>query len=1582
MEQIDPSAALLSLLHQNQSSPAESSGAFQRNSSAQSSFSQTNSQPPTQSSPLLQQDSTSTALSLFSVSPYRDPGSQSFNGGLSLISGMTLPSNGVPPASPPPLSPPLETISPLSSHIHVLKPIPMAPPPPPMSYVTSYTRVASTNASSESASPSTSSAALNVDPTLNVDEVQTKSLKLALFGPQQISQFEVENNISYQQEDRLILPSIDPDIAQVTKIVEEKIVSPTEPVAEEPNPSPIKVIDYNTLGSLSVIKPTSKSESSSSEKQSPIAAHKSIFTYTNPFDLLKKSPPSTSPPTQEFVPQQWSTFNSSPSLKKREVSTVQKEGGMFSRPQHQTEPFLSGLSAWNVRATSALKTDLSTPDGVRLPPNDIIYSAAERNEAVLCTKDLNLETITLVPSDLEYRVGKSIAVNGQYICYTVKAGKVRVISLLFGSKTLLRNHEKPILDICIQPSPAIDAPTEKQLLLAIGADSKITVWELSEPPQEQNAEIPYKTILEIDGKGSADDKQRRYLRAIWHPLNRNMFAVATDTNDVLLINIDKLLQGKEIGSFKEFEIAERIIKTDRHDEPITDMAFSYDGTILATASFENIMFSESEINDDVFEGIGPIHKIIMSGEQISSLFLVNPDSWLIGSQELQLKCRYAIIGTERNTKLHLYDVVEGQIIQTITFLPPPARRPSLNKAYRKEEDMFNCIDFDQHSGTLVLANSARISIIALHLNTSREKIDDSSIPQYNTAAKEPIENELTTSLEEYSAESSNLAQFDYMIEYPINQLVGSFVLVSDVSTSNQSNGFSFYCIQSKAVQQYHIACEVLLPNNIDACPLFESATRMVGPVEHDDKKIFTMESMVDDIKEEAEKRLTKSSVKSENSQYPVFDEKIEKDLIKETVVGQASTVAEIPPNDLNALGSEIQEIEVTEKRTVSEYASDNILEAALSALNNPEEIEGKSLDNPKGTSSGIKLSGSAVNVTIAKLKEKKRGNGSTVHSDTLSDSEKNIRRKESRKVIEKEKEKEVADGFSDTIGKPAGKKAINGKLTSSAEKSRRNADTPQEIPNNRTNAGTKLFSPTNPLSSSSGYELLIANDVSQQGQRRSIASPEVYSNQNLTRELKKIEDSLTNKISKMFAKEMDKQYQRLEDERNSHQAAETTRQETILKLVSQALNNNTAKFLESTIRSEIQNNVIPMLNKLVATSVDKQVNRGMVEAINKSIPAAIDKTVTENVQRVLSKSSVIDSIAKSVSKSIKPIIEEIYRENFSNMLIPSYQNATTAMFEQIHRTFEAGLQQIAQKTAQSHAGSAAESSAIVRLQASIDQLTISMSQLQQVQQLQATMQANLISQLNGSHSEQQIGRNSNEYPFSLLEILKILIKKFPCKHQLARELKKMLNPQVMAASQTSSTIAQDLYGYPSSGRTSSSQQQQQHHQQTPLQQHHLQQQRQIFSPMEPPGLVELKTTIDRLLELGEYEEAFLKALASSDLSIILRLCNKVSPKTVFFPSRPLLSQPVILSLVHQLTFDLSNYPELKFLWIEEALIHLVPKDKTIRDHSQVILQLARQRLIDRCSQIASEENQNPYLKSITVLIHILNSLMKYPNTQT
>lgn len=65
---------------------------------------------------------------------------------------------------------------------------------------------------------------------------------------------------------------------------------------------------------------------------------------------------------------------------------------------------------------------------------------------------------------------------------------------------------------------------------------------------------------------------------------------------------------------------------------------------------------------------------------------------------------------------------------------------------------------------------------------------------------------------------------------------------------------------------------------------------------------------------------------------------------------------------------------------------------------------------------------------------------------------------------------------------------------------------------------------------------------------------------------------------------------------------------------------------------------------------------------------------------------------------------------------------------------------------------------------------------------------------------------------------------------------------------------------------------------------------------------------------GDLYTAFEVALSASDLNIVLFTCQQVDPVKVFQESSVVLPQPIILSLIQQLSQNLSEDTELKTRW--------------------------------------------------------------------
>lgn len=118
-----------------------------------------------------------------------------------------------------------------------------------------------------------------------------------------------------------------------------------------------------------------------------------------------------------------------------------------------------------------------------------------------------------------------------------------------------------------------------------------------------------------------------------------------------------------------------------------------------------------------------------------------------------------------------------------------------------------------------------------------------------------------------------------------------------------------------------------------------------------------------------------------------------------------------------------------------------------------------------------------------------------------------------------------------------------------------------------------------------------------------------------------------------------------------------------------------------------------------------------------------------------------------------------------------------------------------------------------------------------------------------------------------------------------------------------------------------------------------------------------------LLQRNQLNAAFQQALSASDLGLVVLVCEKTEPSKVFSaPGAPgqgprcILQQPVILSLVQQLSADLGHRTELKHRWLEEAILNLDPSDPVTREHMGTVLMTLQ-------NQLATFVTSNPTHRS-------------------
>ncbi|KAG7156093.1 Enhancer of mRNA-decapping protein 4-like 2 [Homarus americanus] len=126
--------------------------------------------------------------------------------------------------------------------------------------------------------------------------------------------------------------------------------------------------------------------------------------------------------------------------------------------------------------------------------------------------------------------------------------------------------------------------------------------------------------------------------------------------------------------------------------------------------------------------------------------------------------------------------------------------------------------------------------------------------------------------------------------------------------------------------------------------------------------------------------------------------------------------------------------------------------------------------------------------------------------------------------------------------------------------------------------------------------------------------------------------------------------------------------------------------------------------------------------------------------------------------------------------------------------------------------------------------------------------------------------------------------------------------------------------------------------------------------------------VQALISQGQFNAAFKQALSASDLSLVVFVCERVNPQQVFNMTPCPLSQDVLLSLVNQLSHDLSTFTDLKIKYLEEAVMNLDASHPVTCEHMRPVLQGFQRNLHTYLSA-------NPNHKKVKMLLMAVNHLV-------
>ncbi|KAF8926648.1 hypothetical protein BGZ58_011015 [Dissophora ornata] len=1279
-------------------------------------------------------------------------------------------------------------------------------------------------------------------------QASTDSLKLALFGPPK-----QEPTSAQQKTEDLKLALFGgsrPDLAQPQPSPKKEEINLLAMLQKSSNASsPAPQIETKMEATAEVRSTETRRESSvkspTSKESTPQSGSKAKFTYVNPFHSFTSTanttgasamvpaatatavvaPASTSPShsrtstpntgPQDNMPAGISSKRSSFSNPAPRRETSHAEADTSSHPhddqkRYQLDQLLPPHSAWNHRVQKLAKGSSGIPDGVYLshPGSGVTtYDTGLDNSDAIFSEDLETIPITLIPTDVEYHHGKMVAVSKGYISYAAKGGKIRVIQQSHGHRTLLRGHTDQVIDMGFSTNSQDTSAV--QLLASVGKDSRLIIWDLSGSDAD-STDIAHSKYLELLGAPKSD--QPRYSHIAWRPVNPSQLAlVNNDDHSVLIVNIQNLVNSQTGDSpvVNEMQLLSHAMVIRAHDQAINDISFSRDGSVLVTASedgsvkFWNLNSTPEPtlLNEFVpHGGLGVTN----------AMFVDQPDA---------TTSRCIVTACRRGTELSLWHVAGSGPLDQFVFKEPPSstRRPSSvgKSALRLQETrMFNFMGYDHETSSLVLANSARLSLFGLKIKVTSTSETVASTGSLDQAAY------IRSSVG--AEETPCTATFDFMIEYPMPQPIVSFVVIPD--SSLEYNGFSVYCIQAKAVQQYII--KGLEPHDKQKCQTFVSAPPAAKPVESRPKAASRTNS-------------AKSSTSPSNK-----------------------------GND----GVESLSVFKPEKNAAESNAADPLVVAET---------------HDKEPEKSIKLHGPVINGAIAKLKEKKRNSATDSQVQAEGSDKKDPLKAATSGRMGRKGSQDLStntaqqDSTNNKKGQhPAPEAKLAGEPTKTSGRSTR------QWYNRQQEAADAMPTHEQMPSAASGSHITI-----------SVGELQLM--------LQSMEDKMTSRLEKKLSAELEQQYRKMDQDQIS-------RQEVVLKMVSQTLAKNTEQLLVQTVHKEIQNSVVPSLNKIVGAAVERQLSRTIGDAAAKVLPSSVETAVGENVERFFGSPSFVSNLTAQVAATIRPSIEDSFKDSFTKVLIPSYQKATQAMFQQIHAAFQSGIEDLALATSKDRSSIEVLSTNVRNIASSVEGIQSNLAQVAQAQSEQ-------LSSGNPRFDQQRRSVTSG----------------------LQRALQ-----------------GEDFTGNPGNTSYGSRRASQQ------------------ISPVESKQTAAINQLIAYGDFERAFTQALSTNDPSTVFHICCKVSPRaVFQHTSANPSGTL-SQPVLLALAHHLTNEqLNQNLGIKLTWLQEILQRLDPKNPQLGEHITQILPAVQRRLEETYGELLNSSETSPHIHTLQMLLRNLHAMI-------
>ncbi|MED6131689.1 hypothetical protein PIB30_012127 [Stylosanthes scabra] len=407
------------------------------------------------------------------------------------------------------------------------------------------------------------------------------------------------------------------------------------------------------------------------------------------------------------------------------------------------------------------------PKGRHLIGDNVVYDIDVRLPGEV-QPQLEVTPITKYASDPGLVLGRQIAVNRSYICYGLKLGAIRVLNINTALRYLLRGHTQRVTDMAFFAE-------DLHLLASASTDGRIFVWKINEGPDEEDKpQITGKVITAIQITGESDSV---HPRVCWHPHKQEILMVAIG-NRILKIDTMKAGKGETFSAEEPLKcsidkLIDGVQLVGKHDGNVTELSMcQWMKSRLASASADGTVKIWEERKATPLAVIRP-----HDGRPVNSVtFLTAPDRpdhiILITAGPLNQEVKIWVSDNEEGWLLPS-DSESWNCIQTLDIRSSSEVNP--------EDAFFNQVVALPRAGLFLLANAKKNTIYAVHI--------------------------------EYGA-NPTATRMDYIAEFTVTMPILSLTGTSD-ALPDGDHLVQVYCVQTQAIQQYALNLSQCLPPPFD-----------------------------------------------------------------------------------------------------------------------------------------------------------------------------------------------------------------------------------------------------------------------------------------------------------------------------------------------------------------------------------------------------------------------------------------------------------------------------------------------------------------------------------------------------------------------------------------------------------------------------------------------------------------------------------------------------------------------------------------------------------------------------------------------